>query len=118
MWLLDNPPWHSKVQRGHAMPIIRLFRVRIHPEMQDEFEEKFASVSIAAVEQAPGSLGVEIFKPSQWAPREYLMISRWRDEAALKSFAGDSWNNPFIPAGMERYVADCRIAHFTSWEDR
>lgn len=100
------------------MPIIRLFRVSIHTEMRREFEEKFASISVAAVKQALGSLGVEIYKPSQWAPHEYLMISRWQDEAALKSFAGDSWNSAFIPPGMEKFVSDCRVDHYTSWDDR
>lgn len=98
------------------MTIVRLFRVRIHSALRNEFEAKFATISVDAVQTAQGSLGVEILKPTLWAPDEYLMVSRWQDEAALKRFAGEDWNRAYIPPGMERFVADCSVDHYTSWE--
>ncbi len=99
------------------MPVIRLFRVRIHTALREEFEAKFAVISVNAVRDAEGALAVEIFKPGRWEPDEYLMISRWQDEKALRRFAGEDWNRAFIPDGMERFVKDCALHHFTGWDD-
>ncbi|ASJ90865.1 antibiotic biosynthesis monooxygenase family protein [Porphyrobacter sp. CACIAM 03H1] len=99
------------------MPIVRLFRVRIHADLHAEFAGKFATLSVDAVRGAEGALSVEILKPARWAPDEYLMISRWSDEAALAAFAGEDWNRAVIPPGMERYVADCSVHHYTTWEE-
>lgn len=43
------------------------------------------------------------------------MVSRWADEAALADFAGENWNQAVIPAGMERYVAECWVHHYHDW---
>lgn len=99
------------------MPIVRLFTVRIHSGLRDEFEEKFATISVDAVRQADGAVSAEICKPSRWDPDEYLMISRWRDEDALRRFAGENWSRAFIPRGMERFVAECTVHHFTAWAE-
>lgn len=95
--------------------IIRIFRVRIVPQKRAEFETKFADISVKAVEKQPGFLGVEIGKPTQWAPDEYAMISRWESEDALKQFVGDAWNVAHIPAGMEEFIDQCWLDHFHSW---
>lgn len=97
------------------MSIVRLFRVRIHAALRAEFESKFATVSVNAVRSAEGASDLEIFKPTHWAPDEYLMISRWTDEAALRCFAGEDWSRAFIPDGMEIFVAECWVQHFTTW---
>jgi heme oxygenase (mycobilin-producing) len=99
------------------MPITRIFRVRIYPHLRAEFERKFASVSVAAVRKAPGLEDVSILMPTQWAPDEYSMISTWRDEGAVKAFAGESWSEAFIPAGMEKYVTECWVHHYLSWNE-
>lgn len=95
--------------------ITRLFRVRINPEKRAEFEAKFADVSVKAVEKQPGFLGVEIGKPTRWKPDDYVMISRWEDESALKQFVGDKWSEAHIPPGMEVYIEQCWLDHFYEW---
>jgi len=99
-----------------AVAITRVFRVRIDPDLRREFEEKFSSISVHAVDAAPGFISVAILKPSKWTPDEYAMISQWEDEAALIAFAGAQWNQPVIPPGMERFVVECSVHHFQSWD--
>jgi heme-degrading monooxygenase HmoA len=99
------------------MPIVRLFRVRIDPAMRAEFEAKFATISVGAVSGAEGTLGVEIFKPTRWEQDEYLMISRWHDEAALQRFAGQNWNEAYIPPGMAQFVRECSVHHYEAWKE-
>lgn len=95
-----------------AGEIIRVFRVIVRRELHEEFEEKFSTISTEAVETADGSLDCSLGRPTQWAPDEYVMVSRWRDVESLKKFAGDRWNEAFIPAGMEKYVESCTLHHY------
>ena len=92
--------------------ITRIFRVRINPALREEFEAKFASASIQAVQNQAGFISVNIGKPTQWAPDEYVMISQWENEAALIAFVGDSWNQAHIPKGMEKYAEECWVHHY------
>lgn len=97
--------------------ITRIFRVRIDPENRQEFESKFSDISVKAVESQIGFLSVEIGKPTKWSPDEYVMISRWEDEESLRLFAGESWNEAHIPAGMEQFVVACWVHHFYGYGD-
>lgn len=97
------------------MPITRIFRVQIVPELRQEFEEKFSSVSVHAVNEAAGFISASILKPTMWAPDEYAMISQWENESALKAFAGEEWKHAVIPPGMEKFVIECWVHHYESW---
>jgi heme oxygenase (mycobilin-producing) len=97
------------------MAITRIFRVQIVADLRQEFEEKFSSVSVHTVNEAPGSISTSIFKPTKWNPDEYVMISHWENEASLKAFAGEEWNHAVIPPGMEKFVVECWVHHYESW---
>jgi heme-degrading monooxygenase HmoA len=97
--------------------ITRVFRVQIDPALREEFERKFATVSVEAVESKDGFIAASIGKPTRWAPDEYVMISQWRDEAALRAFAGDNWNEAVIPPGMEHFAVACWVHHYASFAD-
>jgi quinol monooxygenase YgiN len=92
--------------------IIRIFRVKIHPQMREKFEAKFASISISAVNNAEGSISVTMGMPTKWAPDEYAMISHWQDENSLTVFAGENWSQPHIPQGMAKFVDKMWVHHF------
>lgn len=98
------------------MPITRIFRVQIVPELRQEFEEKFSSISVHVVNEALGFISASILKPTIWAPDEYAMISQWVNKAALKAFAGEKWNHAVIPLGMEKFVVECWVHHYESWD--
>jgi heme-degrading monooxygenase HmoA len=97
------------------MTITRIFRARIAPALKSEFEEKFSSLSIRTVHEAPGFISATILKPTHWAPDEYAMISHWRDHASLQAFAGEEWNRAVIPPGMEKFVVECWVHHYEDW---
>ena len=97
------------------MSITRIFRVSINPELREEFEEKFSSISVGAVDKEPGFISEVILKPTKWAPNEYSMISIWENEDFVKQFAGEQWNSAVIPSGMERFIVECWVHHYKSW---
>ena len=96
--------------------ITRIFRVKIKQALIIEFEEKFSTISIAAVRNAKGCISEQIYKPSQWTPYEFAMISVWENQSALKEFVGDDWSKAFIPNGMEKYVEEYWVHHYESWQ--
>jgi heme-degrading monooxygenase HmoA len=99
------------------MTITRIFRIQIIAELRHEFEEKFASVSVLAVNEASGFISLVILKPTKWTPDDYAMISLWENEASLQAFAGEEWKRAVIPPGMERFVVECSVHHYESWAE-
>jgi len=95
--------------------ITRVFRVQIHAGMREEFEKKFSTISVEVAKGGAGNAGVTILRPTDWAPDEYAMISEWRNEDALRQFAGESWNRAVIPDGMDQYIHSCSVHHYRSW---
>lgn len=92
--------------------ITRIFRVQIKPELRALFEKDFHDISIPLIKSHGGLVSVSIGKPTKWSPDEYVMISHWNKIADLENFVGQNWNQPVIPAGMEKYVVQCWVHHF------
>lgn len=95
--------------------IIRIFRVQIRPELREEFEAKFSSISVEAVETKMGFAEVTIGKPTKWAPDEYAMITKWENEDALRRFAGPNCHKAVIPEGMGKFLDSCWVHHYEEW---
>lgn len=95
--------------------ITRIFRVKVPTALHVEFEAMFLSVSVPYVQTAQGIVSVALGRPTKWAPDEYVMISVWANEDALRSFAGENWNLAVIPGGMEKYVSECWIHHYENF---
>jgi len=92
--------------------ITRIFRVQIRPELRTAFEKDFLDVSIPLIKSHSGLSSVHIGRPTQWAPDEYVMISRWKRAEDIEDFVGKDWSQPLIPSGMEKYVVKCWVHHF------
>ena len=95
--------------------ITRIFRARVPQSLQAEFEEKFLSVSVPYVEAAAGLVSVYVARPTRWIPDEYAMISSPATRSDVAASAGDDWNRAVIPAGMEKYVAECWVHHYENF---
>lgn len=54
--------------------------------------------------------------PTKWNPDDYLMVTYWEDEASLKEFAGENWNQAIIPEGMKKYPKTFSVAHYKNIE--
>lgn len=96
--------------------ITRIFIVKVHKELTQEFEEKFSSISLDLVTRAHGMKSATMLKPTQWSPNEYAMITVWNDELSLKMFAGENWNKAVIPPEMEHYIVEYSLHNYNSWE--
>ncbi len=92
--------------------ITRIFTAIVPSSLHGEFEEKFKAISVPLVKNYDGLISLEIARPTQWNPEEFLMISRWEEEKHLIAFAGKEWNTAHIPQGMEKYIRECSVAHY------
>ena len=92
--------------------IVRIFKVRIDPNLRKEFEQKFQEISIPYVQAQKGLISFVVGKPTQWTPDDYLLITHWSSEEDLVTFAGKSCNQAVIPEGMEKFVVQCWVDHF------
>ena len=94
------------------MSVLRLFYVRVRPELRSEFERAFAAVSVDHVREQTGLLAVAIGRPIRPETGEYLMVSTWSSVSDVERFAGPDWTAAVIPSGMERFVIDYRVQHY------
>lgn len=92
--------------------IVRVFRVEIFPEMVEEFEAKFRSLSVGALENQSGCLSIEVGVPIEHNISEYLMISKWINKRKLIDFLGENWNQAYIPDGMAHLAKQYSVHHY------
>lgn len=98
------------------MSITRIFRVRIDSNFREEFEDKFSSDALYKIKEAAGFISASIHKPTKWSPAEYAMVSQWENEAALKAYFGENWNEAVITPRAEEFIVACWVHHYESWE--
>lgn len=96
--------------------ILRILRARIIPELQEEFEQGPAIMTVKLVLSQPGCVSCQITRPYRQDSSIYAMISLWESEAALKTFVGEDLGEAAIPAGMSRYITKSSVEHFISME--
>lgn len=92
--------------------VVRVFRARVRENLRQDFEEKFLSISIPLVKSQPGFVSVQVGRPVPGSSEDYVMLSVWKDERAVKDFVGEDWNQGHIPSGMEIHVEECWVHHY------
>jgi heme-degrading monooxygenase HmoA len=95
---------------------LRIFKVTIKPEFRREFERDFRSISVETVKSQEGLISCHIGAPTRVHPDDYVMITRWTSESALRAFAGENWNAAVIPEAMRRYPRAFSVEHYEAME--
>ncbi|GMT48432.1 MAG: hypothetical protein IEMM0007_1998 [bacterium] len=92
--------------------IVRIFRVRIHKEFKQDFEEDFDLISLPLVKAQKGLVSLSFGKVINQDKDEYILITTWEDQDVLIAFCGEAWKQALIPHGMEKYIKECWLYHF------
>lgn len=90
--------------------IIRVFRGTAASGRVDDFRAFFVGEAVEIVRRFEGLLSVQVGLPSDLTPREFLMITEWRDLASLKAFAGENWQAAYI-APEEAPLLETAVVH-------
>ena len=92
--------------------ILRQFRVTIHEDKSDEFEDLFRDHILPLVKRQKGLEWVAAGKPWNGAPNVFCMTMLWRDLEALKGFAGEDWDKARIEPEEAHLIQATNLEHF------
>ncbi len=77
--------------------IIRIFRAKVRPGKQAQFERMVEQLSIPLVQAQKGMLA---FYPGQLITQhehEFVLVTIWKDTESLKAFTGRNWLHTILP---------------------
>jgi len=92
--------------------ILRVYKVTVPKELHTEFEAEFKAVATMLLTEYTDILGIEIARPSEWKPLEFIMISKWDTVEHIKKMAGENWNEAHIPDHMRKYMIAHSLDHY------
>ena len=101
------------------MTIVRMWESRVLPDKTEEIAA-FLKAMVASLRTVDGCLGVEVFGSAPGNPSDddrIVIISRWRDQAALASAAGPGWRTETVDADGESglWARPPHVWHFETW---
>jgi len=96
--------------------VVRIFIVKIYPEMREEYEDMFINVAVPYVSERNGVIEVWPGKPTKEGSFEYLFYSTWESLDAIIDFVGPDYEKATIPPGMEKFVIDCWVHHYQAFD--
>jgi antibiotic biosynthesis monooxygenase (ABM) superfamily enzyme len=92
--------------------IIRVFRARIHPGREDEFERFVQETGVPMVEGHAGCSHVA-WGRNHWGDRpEFMVVTHWDSVEALEAFAGPRWREAVVEPGEEHMLAEVSCDHY------
>ena len=77
--------------------IIRVFRAKVRPGKQAQFERMVEQLSIPLIQAQKGMVA---FYPGQLvgpAAHEFVLVTIWKDAESLRAFTGKNWLNTVLP---------------------
>ncbi|MFD8597107.1 antibiotic biosynthesis monooxygenase family protein [Kitasatospora sp. NPDC059646] len=96
--------------------IIRIWEAHVSPLRVEEFCARLASTVMPGFDQWDGFLGGELLRAVSDDDHRVQMITRWRDEDALRAYAGPMWR--IRPVWSEGELHDLEhpptVGHFES----
>ncbi|MGW6916510.1 antibiotic biosynthesis monooxygenase family protein [Kitasatospora sp. NPDC054939] len=96
--------------------IVRIWTAQVMAGHIEEFCALLASQVIPQLGRTDGCLGGELLRSLGEDAHRVVVMSRWRDEDALRGYAGPMWRiRPVWAEGELRYLAHPpQVTHFTA----
>jgi hypothetical protein len=98
--------------------IVRILQLEVRPDKMDQFLKIGPTRVRQGIEGADGLLDMEILLPES-NQGAVLVISRWRDEEAIKTWAGPMWRvRPvLIDTDLADYLAHSSlVSHYVPFD--
>ena len=96
--------------------VVRVFRARVHPGKEDEFERFVIETGVPMVKAQEGCTHVTVGK-SRWSDQpEFVVVTHWRSVEALQAFAGRDWQQALIEPEEEHMLAQVFCDHYETIE--
>jgi quinol monooxygenase YgiN len=92
--------------------IVRVFRVRVHPGKEDDFERFVTETGIPTVKAQAGCSHVTVGQ-SRWSEKpEFVVVTHWESVEALRAFAGPDWQQAVIVPEEQHMLARVFCDHY------
>jgi quinol monooxygenase YgiN len=92
-------------------PVVRIFRARVKPGRQADWERLVRDTALPELSQAEGLLACYPGGPLG-DPEEFSMVSVWRDLGAVRTYAGKDWATPVLYPGEDEILAEVHVHHY------
>jgi heme-degrading monooxygenase HmoA len=89
--------------------IIRVFRPRIHPGKEREFEAFLRDTAVPLVSRQSGLVAQHVGRPPNPSSTEYVYVTVWEDAESIRAFAGERWQEAVITPDEEHLLKDTWI---------
>ncbi len=96
--------------------IMRIFRARVKPGRRGEFERLVQEKSIPIMRKQPGLITIQVGKPMDRRPDEFVLVSVWEDLASLQVWTGENWNDVVPLPGEADLIEEATIQHYVQSE--
>ncbi|GAB2718463.1 antibiotic biosynthesis monooxygenase family protein [Kitasatospora kifunensis] len=95
--------------------IVRIWEARVAPKLVSEFCAVVQSELLPPLVGLDGYLGGELLRSLPGGTHRVLVVTRWRDEEALRGYAGPMWaKRPVWSDDEQAYLEHPpEVAHFT-----
>jgi heme-degrading monooxygenase HmoA len=92
--------------------IVRVFRATVHAGREADFERFLRETGIPSVTRREGLVSTCVGRPLPGGPPRFVVVSVWRDLAALQGFAGARWQEPVIHPSEADVIAHAEVEHY------
>jgi len=92
--------------------IVRVFRAEVKPGKESEFASFFLNDAIPPLRTYQGLVSIQVALPREETPREFSMITTWRNVESLIKFSGAKWRDAVIDPREEHLIARVNIDHY------
>ena len=92
--------------------LLRQFRLTVYDGKAEEFEPIFRDIILPLVKSQQGLILVAAGKPWIGDPNTFCMTMLWRDQEAIKAFAGEDWTEARIEEDERHLIASTSLEHF------
>ncbi len=96
--------------------IIRVFRVRVKPGKQGQYERMVREQILPFLRSQPGLMNLHAGARAKDHPDEFMVVSVWKDLDSVRKLAGDDWQKPVSIPGEAELVERSEVEHFEGIE--
>lgn len=95
--------------------LIRVFRPRIRPGREDDFQQYVTNKGLPLVKGQPGCLDAYAGRNRFGDPAAFTIVSLWDSVESLAKFAGVEWQKPHMTEEGAAMIEEIACDHFQSF---
>ncbi len=96
--------------------ISRVFKAKITEGRFADFEANFRRIALPLIRSHGGLLSLSAGRVNGSSDHDFMLVTNWESLAQVKAFAGENWQEPLIPEGMEQFMAAVWLDHYDLFE--